>query len=501
MKNKCKYYLYCLVVSFVVLMFTSKNSFLYPVNDWVDANAFFTVGKSMFSGVVPYRDLFEQKGLILYFIYGIGSLISFKSFIGVFILEVISFSVFLYFAHKIFNLFLDEKNSIILLPVLSTLICTSFAFTHGGGCEEFCFPYLCIGLYLFIKHFKKSNLSNFEIIVMGFMSGIVLMMKYTLLGLFIGFGLFLFIDYLRKKKYKESFKFCLLFLLGMIVPISICMIYLGINHAIKDFIDCYFIVNITSYGSVKTSIFIKIYKLIKGFIKTCFSNGYIVFILLVFFPLFICFTKTKKFFKFSMIGIFLINIFFIFYGLIFFRYYLGPILIYMILSLTSIMYLINKKLPNNKYEKIYNIFSVIIPIICLIASYYFANYKEMICSSKDNYFQFEYADYINNYDEPTLLNMGHLDAGLYTISGIIPNTRFFEVQNLSYERFPDGLDSMKKYVINKDIKFILYFTKNDLEFIKENDSYIFDYYELVKERKTILEGINFNAYLFKLNEL
>ena len=94
MKNKYKYYLYCLLVSFIILMFTSKNSFLYPFNDWVDANAFFTMGKSMFQGVVPYKDLFEQKGLILYFIYGIGSLISFKSFIGVFILEVISFSIF-----------------------------------------------------------------------------------------------------------------------------------------------------------------------------------------------------------------------------------------------------------------------------------------------------------------------------------------------------------------------------------------------------------------------
>ena len=501
MKNKYKYYLYCLLVSFIILMFTSKNSFLYPFNDWVDANAFFTMGKSMFQGVVPYKDLFEQKGLILYFIYGIGSLISFKSFIGVFILEVISFSIFLYFAHKIFCLFLDEKKSIILLPLLSSLICTSFAFTHGGGCEEFCFPYLCIGLYLFIKHFKKSKLTNKEIIIIGTMSGIVLMMKYTLLGLFIGIGLFLFIDYLRQKKYKESIKFCLLFLLGMIIPIVPCLIYLGINHAIKDFIDCYFIINITSYGSVKVSIFVKLFKLVKGFMSTCFKNGIIVFILLILFPLFISLFKTKKYFKISMIGIFLINIFFIFYGLLFYRYYLGPILIYMILSLASIMYLINKKFSEKKYKKMYNFLYISIPILCVFSSYYFSNYKEMIGSSKDNFFQFEYAEYINKYDKPTLLNMGHLDAGLYTVSGIVPNTRFFEVQNISYDRFPDNLDSMKENVINKDIKFILYYTRKDLNYVRKHDNYIFDNYELVKERKTIFEGVKFNAYLFKLKEI
>ena len=73
-KNYCYYY-YCLLLSFFVLLGTSKNSFLYAFNDWVDANAFFTVGKSIMNGVVPYRDLFEQKGIFLYFIYGFGYLL------------------------------------------------------------------------------------------------------------------------------------------------------------------------------------------------------------------------------------------------------------------------------------------------------------------------------------------------------------------------------------------------------------------------------------------
>ena len=41
-KNKTKIFrlLYCLVISFLVLMICSKNSFLYPFNNWVDENAF-----------------------------------------------------------------------------------------------------------------------------------------------------------------------------------------------------------------------------------------------------------------------------------------------------------------------------------------------------------------------------------------------------------------------------------------------------------------------------
>ena len=94
--------------------------------------------------------------------------------------------------------------------------------------------------------------------------------------------------------------------------------------------------------------------------------------------------------------------------------------------------------------------------------------------------------------------MGFLDAGVYTTTGIVPNTKFFEVQNISYERFPDNLDDMKDNVINKRIMFIVYYTTYDLNFIMENDSYIFDNYELIMSDKYIFENKDYNAYLFKI---
>ena len=39
-----------LIVSILTLLICSKNSPLYPYNDWVDGNAFFTMGKGMFNG-------------------------------------------------------------------------------------------------------------------------------------------------------------------------------------------------------------------------------------------------------------------------------------------------------------------------------------------------------------------------------------------------------------------------------------------------------------------
>lgn len=57
--------------STITMMVTSKNSPLFIQNDWVDLNAFLTMGKGWAHGLVPYKDLFEQKGPALYFIFNL----------------------------------------------------------------------------------------------------------------------------------------------------------------------------------------------------------------------------------------------------------------------------------------------------------------------------------------------------------------------------------------------------------------------------------------------
>ena len=135
-KNKNIFLLiFCFVISFVLLMIVSRSSFLYSFNNWNDANAFFTMGKSLMNGKVIYKELFEQKGPLLYLIYGIGYLISNKTFLGVFILEVISSTIFSYIICKIINLYLDKKYIYFILPIFLMILYASRAFSYGGSCE------------------------------------------------------------------------------------------------------------------------------------------------------------------------------------------------------------------------------------------------------------------------------------------------------------------------------------------------------------------------------
>ena len=65
--------------SFIFVAICSKSSFLYPINDWGDVNTYFTIGKGMLAGKVPYRDLYDQKGVVIFALQALGAIISYDS--------------------------------------------------------------------------------------------------------------------------------------------------------------------------------------------------------------------------------------------------------------------------------------------------------------------------------------------------------------------------------------------------------------------------------------
>ena len=73
----------CLGTAAVLLAVCSWSSPLYPYHCGGDANVYFTIGRNMLDGLVPYRDLIDQKGPLLFFIQMLAALVSRQSFLGV----------------------------------------------------------------------------------------------------------------------------------------------------------------------------------------------------------------------------------------------------------------------------------------------------------------------------------------------------------------------------------------------------------------------------------
>ena len=124
-------------IAAIALVLCSKSSPLYVLNDWMDANIFFTMGKSMFRGKVLYRDVFDHKGPVLYFLYGLASLIDYTGFTGVLVVEIIAFALFLHCGLRTAELLAGRA----LHPAWAVLpaagIAASRAFAHGGSAERY----------------------------------------------------------------------------------------------------------------------------------------------------------------------------------------------------------------------------------------------------------------------------------------------------------------------------------------------------------------------------
>ena len=89
------------LIAAVLLLLFSRCSPLYPTNNWGEANAFFTVGRGMLAGKVPYRDLTLGAGPLVYALHALAACVSGSSFIGVWMLEIIALTGLLYFSWKL----------------------------------------------------------------------------------------------------------------------------------------------------------------------------------------------------------------------------------------------------------------------------------------------------------------------------------------------------------------------------------------------------------------
>lgn len=489
-------FLFFLLTSTIILLFTSKCSPLYPFNDWVDINAFFTVGKSITRGILPYRDIFEQKGPILYFLFTLGYLISHKSFIGIFIFEIINFVCLSYLIYKIANLYIKEKSSLLIVPIMLTIIATCSSFVHGGSAEEFSLCLYILPLYYFLKHFKKQELTNKELLILGIGSSIILQTKYTLLGIYIGFCIALLIDMLTKKELKKLFKYILFFFIGFMIPTILLLIYFVLTHSLTEYLYVYYYINITKYPVIDISLPRRMYKIVLtfgyGFLNSSLA---IVILYALIIPSLIVLHKKEYKLNILLLIICAFSAVGIYGGLIRHAYYFLPLSIFIIFSLVLIFFLLEKVLL-----KKYAISLVIITIICLVSSYFFANYKESMFKDKEDLFQYKFAEIINKDEEATLLEIGTLDPGVYTVTGIFPSTYYFETQNIDYLLYPNILDSLNSYINNKEVKYIVFFTASGIEPTIYNYPNLLTNYEIVLQSKSTFEGYDADEMLLRVKE-
>lgn len=475
--------LICFISALITITICSRSSFIYPYNDWYDANCFFTVGKGMMNGLVPYKDLLEQKGPFIYVLHGIAWLISHESFFGVYLIELACQTIFLYYSYRIVELY-SRNNAVYLIPVLSVICCTSYAFYYGDSAEELCLPFLSASLYLFVKAIvEDKDLTIKQSVLIGVLSGCVFWAKFSLIGMYLGWYIVTAFCMVNEKKVSHLLKTTMYIGLGVCISSLPYLVYFGINGAIKDWLEVYFYNNLFLYTE-NTGNSSGILKNVYTGIYNVLENNQAVFYLLLMGLIYKMFSKENKenVYLLSMLsGMFLL----VYVGG---RHYFYYSIILNVFSVYGLLFLKTVVLDalNNRIK--YSCVKVTIIIMCIsaIASYFLTINRYMIGRDKNELPQYQFAQIIKQSNNPTILNYGFLDGGFYTTSNVLPNCRYFCKLNVQFQQMYD----MQEYYLNNGL----------CEFVVSRKEITCDKYELIATSQSIENSFSNTLYyyLYKL---
>lgn len=499
---------FLILSAFIILMIASRSSFLYPFNDWNDANSYFSVGKALFNGKMPYRDVFDQKGMYLYFLYGLAYLVSHTTFLGVFLLEMVLAAADLLGIFRILQLYVKREAALCLTPAALAAAFCSKSFYWGGSAEEICYPFLIWGLYLSLNYFKNDyperEMSRGKLFAGGILAGIVANIKFTVLGFFFAWMMCAAFAFLVRKDFFGAVKACLIFLLGMAIPFVPWLIYFGIQKGLYEWYFGYVYVNVFVYSNLNAEgpgLYERVYTLTK-LLYWLIRDNLIYFIFVIVGVLWDTFRRQKKFLE----RINLLSLcFFLFLGIYVggssLPYYALPLSVFTILGMALLGKILEwaadrlQRRSGGQHKPVLSKREVIAGMVLSLAVcagmiWSLSMNTPYMKEKREDLFLYKFKEIVEETENPTLLNISCLDAGLYTVCDIVPTCRWFQTQTIHID---DVLRDQEQYIREGRTDYII--ARN------EYPNVIWDKYELVAQEPWYQGDIEFTYYLFRLKKV
>lgn len=158
-----------LVVVFIAFFGLTASSPIYVTNQWDDTNVSFTVARAWIHGQLPYLNLFEQRGPLYYMVFTIAVLISNKSFLGLFVIEIVLGIVSYLGLLKIIQISGHRLLSKFVALLMFSLVYGANVFGYGGSPEEIVLPCLIWFMYIVLNNVYSdgAEYQNKDLIAMG----------------------------------------------------------------------------------------------------------------------------------------------------------------------------------------------------------------------------------------------------------------------------------------------------------------------------------------------
>lgn len=475
-----------------------------------DPSCFYMTGNAVVNGKLLYRDIFDNKGPILFLIYALPQIFT-SSLWGFSVFAILMIFVSLVIIGAI-SKSLGIKYTII--PQIFYLFVYAIFDFGGGYCEEISNVFVLISFYIAIRYLKNEGskrkttfICAFLIAAMFWLSFLVRINNAVPIG---GIVLGILICLIRDKKFKTLLDCVIAFLVGTIVTILPFVIWFGLTGNISDWLYATIFVNFGYSGVSEQSTFNILF----------FTNyGYsLLLFLLVGFSGFIIFrfgkdSKNKVLSDISLVS-FISLVISALSCILVSNYFIRYTVICFIPSfiLSCYLFINNSDADKKEIRKKTAATTVILFVSVYIALSGFEPLFNGACRLKDhalfavNGFELSEPSAVNDAkkiaaqipdDEKDSVYSLDVPANWYALSGVLPCKRIFVCQPLFTSINEDLREECNNYFVEDPPKWVLCYEELENSDLDYMDTDITKMYELY----SVNPFTNFqDVYLYKLKQ-
>ncbi|MCM1404228.1 MAG: glycosyltransferase family 39 protein [Prevotella sp.] len=458
----------CLLISTIFFFLYGFNSPLYTFNSDNDYHWFMTVGHGFAGGKIPYRDLFEHKGPIVYFVTAFACLFANPDFVML-LLEIFCMSWFFFFTYRIAHKRLNTFYSLTVVSIMAMAIFTCWCRMRSAATvEEFCLPIYAYFLLCWLEFLlEKKSWTWVRALCLGLCFGICLWVKYTLFYFMLVPMLAWFILSLRRRQYRTLVTNLLLMLAGVVIISVPIVIFFVANHAFGDLLHVYFFINLTAYGTANVLT-------ILGSFGVFFTIGPIVLFFMLWGVIRFAIRYWRERAGWILLTAFLVTLSLLVWSSKQIAYYYGELIPYAILGVVDLLAIISAKLSIAHYRQL--IYTAI-TAVCVLISLPFSIHTYELGRSEKDYVPLQIAAVIQDYETQndtaaTLFCYKIGDFGFYNAAGIVPNNYYFANNVFDVDRFPAMYAAFTASITDQTSDFVI----TDPQVWEDEQDFLAQYY-------------------------
>ncbi len=453
-------YLVCLGVALLFMFFFGLNSPIHTFNSHCDYQWYMTMGHGIIDGKVIYRDLFDHKGPIIYFLFAFACLFSNPQFV-VWLIEVICVSWYLYFCYQIARKFLTPWLSILVVPLMIMALSANYARGIEGSCvEEYCLPIFAYCLLTFLDFVIDRKPATWRrSLTLGVCFGILFWTKFTMLE-FCVVPLFIWVIVnIVEHRFLTVLRNALIMVSGFAIVTLPILIYFAAVGALNDLYEIYFVLNICNYAQGNSND-LYVDSRFNFFLSFCMGAFFVLLWLVGLFCFTISYRKKKGWLV--LVAAISGHLLVVISGS--YLFYFLPLYAYTTLGIVYLIKLVAYLLSNANVMIHSRIVKVLLTCLAVVLSFFsafpFVTNRVEINQPRENYAPLVVADIISEYNQmaeqpASLFCYWMADGGFYNAAGIVPDVKYYAHSSFSESGYPEMFQSFNQTIREQKCDFVI----------------------------------------------